>query len=181
MTQDSEGPAPHVQSEAESAEVGEPERGGGEESAAERPDLDERQESGGGWCWWDIAPTTRDRGSTNLWFDHPDAALTRSNLYVTFNVFDGQTTIDCWDVAVRTWAGAISSTAPNGVNWLGGTDPRITGGSIGKGTIAFMWPAGQCRAHHPDCAGWVASGYALQGGKTRQDILPRVAHYALIP
>lgn len=58
MTRESEGPAPHGQSEAESAEVGEPERGGGEESAAERPDLDERQESGGGWCWWDIAPTT---------------------------------------------------------------------------------------------------------------------------
>jgi hypothetical protein len=38
MTRESEGPAPHGQSEAESAEVGEPERGGGEESAAERPD-----------------------------------------------------------------------------------------------------------------------------------------------
>ena len=44
MTQESEDPAAHGQSESESAEVGEAERGGGEESAAERPDLDERQE-----------------------------------------------------------------------------------------------------------------------------------------
>jgi hypothetical protein len=44
MTQESEGPAPLGQSEAESANVGEPERGGGEESAAEKPDLDQREE-----------------------------------------------------------------------------------------------------------------------------------------
>jgi hypothetical protein len=297
---------------------------------------------GGGWYWWDIAPTTLDRNWTNLWFDYPDAALTRSNLYVTFNVFntddqwqravvmrfplatiadagslgfnwwsttefgslrltqgatsrmywgshasttklrlfrwvDGQNTISWWDIGVRKWAGAISSTAPNGVNWLGRTDPRITGASIGSGTIGFMWTAGTddkrpraycrvvrinestkqvidqpdiwsrlrawaypaactnrdgtigftafyggedrnpglvvgarddtssswttryaklgshspavpkwgdyltCRAHQPNSESWVASGYTLQGGEARNDILPRVVRYTLTP
>jgi hypothetical protein len=296
----------------------------------------------GGWYWWDIAPTTLSGDFTNLWFDYPDAALTRSNLYVTFNVFnandqwqravvmqfpldtianagslgfrwwsttefgslrltqgatsrmywgshasttklrlfrwvDGENSISWWDVNVRRWASAISSTAPNGVNWLGRTDPRITGGSVGDGVITFMWTAGSdssrprayvrvvriresnkqvldqpdiwsrlrawaypaactnrngtigftafyggedrhpglvvgarddassswttryanlgsdspaepkwgdyltCRRHQPNTDGWVASGYTLQGGDTRQDILPRVVQYTLVP
>src|SRR5215217_1529538 len=162
----------------------------------------------GGWYWWDIAPTTLDGGFTNLWFDYPDAAVTRSNLYVTFNGFntddrwqravvmqfplatlssggslgfrwwsttqfgsrrltqgatsrmywashastsklrlfrwvDGETSVSWWDVNVRAWAQSISSTAPNGVNWLGRTDSRITGGCLGAGTITFMWTAGR--------------------------------------
>jgi hypothetical protein len=36
-----------------------------------------------------------------------------------------------------------------------------------------------CRAHHPDHDGWVAAGYTLQGGQSRQNILPRVVHYEL--
>jgi hypothetical protein len=43
---------------------------------------------GGGWYWWDIAPTTLDAQWTGLWFDYPDAALTDDNLFVTFNVFN---------------------------------------------------------------------------------------------
>ena len=172
---------------------------------------------GGGWYWWDIAPTTLSGNFKNLWFDYPDAALTRSNLYVTFNVFnasdqwqraavmrfpldtianagslgfqwwsttefgslrltqgatsdmywashastsklrlfrwaDGQNNISWWDVGVRKWAAAISSTAPNGVNWLGRTDPRITAGCIGDGVITFMWTAGKDSSRpHPYC------------------------------
>ena len=168
---------------------------------------------GGGWFYWDIAPTTLDGSFKNLWFDYPDAALTRSNLYVTFNVFDtsdewqravimqfplstienagslgfkwwsttefgslrltqgaavtnrmywashvstsklrlfrwvdGENSISWWDVNVRQWARGISSTAPNGVNWLGRTDPRITGGAFGNGVITFMWTAGKDRS-----------------------------------
>jgi hypothetical protein len=295
---------------------------------------------GGGWYWWDIAPTTLDGNFRNLWFDYPDAALTRSNLYITFNLFnqndqwqravvmrfpldtianagslgfhwwsttqfgslrltqgatsnmywashvsttklrlfrwvDGQNSISWWDVQVRKWATAISSTAPNGVNWLGRTDPRITAGCIGNGVITFMWTAGTdnsrphaycrvvriresnkqvldqpdiwsrqrawaypaactnrggtigftafyggadrhpglivgardnagwttryarlgshspaepkwgdyltCRAHQPNADGWIASGYTLEGGQARQNILPRVVQYTLAP
>jgi hypothetical protein len=32
---------------------------------------------------------------------------------------------------------------------------------------------------HPDRDGWVAAGYTLQGGQSRQNILPRVVHYEL--
>jgi hypothetical protein len=41
----------------------------------------------GGWHYWDIAPTTLNRGWTNQWFDYPDAALTHDNLYVSFNIY----------------------------------------------------------------------------------------------
>jgi hypothetical protein len=44
MTEEPEGPAPQGESGVESAELGEPERAGGEESAGERPDLDEREQ-----------------------------------------------------------------------------------------------------------------------------------------
>ena len=43
MRQESEGPAPLGESGVESADAGEPEEGG-EESAVEKPDLDQRQE-----------------------------------------------------------------------------------------------------------------------------------------
>ena len=296
----------------------------------------------GSWHWWDIAPTTLDANFRNLWFDYPDAALTRSNLYVTFNVFnandqwqravvmrfpletianagslgfqwwsttefgslrltqgatsrmywashvsstrlrlfrwvDGENNISFWNVNVRRWASAIASTAPNGVNWLARTDPRITAGCIGNGVITFMWTAGKdasrphpylrivriresnkqvldqpdvwsrrrswaypaactnrqgtigftafyggedrhpglivgarddaapgwttkyarqgthspaepkwgdyliCRAHQPNSDGWMSSGYTLEGGQARTNILPRVVQYTLVP
>lgn len=43
MRQESEGPAPLGESEVESADAGEPQEDG-EESAGEKPDLDQRQE-----------------------------------------------------------------------------------------------------------------------------------------
>lgn len=44
MSQDPKGPEPLGEVEAKSADAGEPKRDGGEESAAEKPDLDRRQE-----------------------------------------------------------------------------------------------------------------------------------------
>jgi hypothetical protein len=37
-----------------------------------------------------------------------------------------------------------------------------------------------CRAHAPAADTWVASGYTLEGGENRQDILPRVVHFRLL-
>ena len=158
--------------------------------------------AGGGWYWWDVAPTSLDSAWSGLWFDYPDAALSDGNLYVTFNLFDasdrwqraaamrfpldaiaegaslgvswwsttefgslrltqgagrtmywgshrsanqlrlfrwvdGGTTVSWWDVAVRQWSDAISSNAPNGVDWLARTDPRVTGGCVGGGVVTF--------------------------------------------
>jgi hypothetical protein len=52
------------------------------------------------------------------------------------------------DVNVRSWlAGAYSAPGPGGVNWLGRTDPRITGAWVGAGTIGFMWTANRDGSH----------------------------------
>ena len=44
MNSESEGPAPLGEAEVRSADAGEPQEGGREESTAEKPNLDERQE-----------------------------------------------------------------------------------------------------------------------------------------
>jgi hypothetical protein len=294
----------------------------------------------GQWHWWDIAPRNVDASWTDAWFDYPDAALTRDNLYVSFNVFnqagqwqrasvmkfplqalhaggalnfrhwsttrngslrltqgadstmywgshnstsqvrlfawpDAQTGINWWDVNVTASTGAISSTAPNGVNWLSRADRRITGAGVSNGLITFMWTAGSgtnrphpycrviqidasskqlraepdiwsrdrawaypatcpnsdgvvgftafhggadrhpghivgyrdgnawisaysrqgshspneakwgdylsCQRHSPSGRTWVASGYTLEGGQTRANILPRVVQFTKVP
>jgi len=55
---------------------------------------------------------------------------------------DGATSISWWNIDVAPWNGSIASTAPNGVDWLGRADPRITGGSVADGRITFLWTAG---------------------------------------
>ena len=47
-----------------------------------------RGASFGNWYWWDFTPTALDPGWTNMWFDYPDAALSRNHLYITFNAFN---------------------------------------------------------------------------------------------
>jgi hypothetical protein len=52
------------------------------------------------------------------------------------------------NVNVRSYtAGAYSAPGPGGINWLGRTDPRITGGWFGAGTIGFMWTANRDASH----------------------------------
>lgn len=61
---------------------------------------------------------------------------------------DSGTTITTTDVNVRPWlAGAYSAPGPGNVNWLGRTDPRITGACVGAGTITFMWSANRDGSH----------------------------------
>jgi hypothetical protein len=70
----------------------------------------------GGWYYWDIAPTTLDAGWTKQWFDYPDAALTRDNLYVTFNVFNAG---GKWQraAAMRFPLDTIAKAGTLGFNW----------------------------------------------------------------
>jgi hypothetical protein len=170
----------------------------------------------GGWHFWDVAPTTVDPAWTGVWFDYPDMALSRDNLYVSFNVFnlagqwqravvmrfpleaiaaggaptlqfwtttelggslrltqgagatmywaghasttrlrlfawpDGQAQVSQWDIDVAPSTRAISSLAPNNVDWLGRADIRITGGAVAAGRITFMWTSGSDDTHpHP--------------------------------
>ena len=65
-----------------------------------------------------------------------------------FQWADTANNISWSDVNVRSWlAGAYSAPGPTGVNWLGRLDPRITGASVGAGTIGFMWSANRDGSH----------------------------------
>jgi hypothetical protein len=56
---------------------------------------------------------------------------------------DSSNQIVWWDVNVGQWtAGNFASVAPNGVNWLGRVDPRITGAWVAQNRVGFMWTAG---------------------------------------
>ena len=59
-----------------------------------------------------------------------------------FSWADGQNTINWWNVTVSQYATAITSTAPNGIDWLWRADTRITGATVGNGVITFTWTAG---------------------------------------
>jgi hypothetical protein len=237
--------------------------------------------SGGnlGFGWW----STTNNGSLRLtqqanptpsmyWADNMSGNQLR-----LFSWPDGSNNINSWDIGVRSWNGTITSTAPNGVNWLARADTRITGGCLGNGVATFMWTAGaqtnpsrpqaycrvvrinesaktvidepdilsltrayaypaactnssgvvgfaafygggdrhpghivgarddglgtwqsrysrlgshspsqgswgdyiNCRADAASANGWVASGYTLEGGEARQNILPRVVRFRL--
>lgn len=52
------------------------------------------------------------------------------------------TTVAMQDVDVTPWrAGSYSAQGPDGNNWLGRCDPRITGAWVARGVIGFMWSA----------------------------------------
>jgi hypothetical protein len=63
---------------------------------------------------------------------------------------DSSNTINWWDVTVGQWtAGNFASIAPNGVNWLGRVDPRITGAWVAQNRVGFMWTGGT-QANRPN-------------------------------
>jgi hypothetical protein len=101
--------------------------------------------------WW----ATQQNGSlrltqgagTSMYFGSHVAGSDRS--IRVFRWDDGGAQIQWWTVPVTPWtATGYTSMAPNGVNWLGRTDGRITGAWVANGTIGFMWTGGK-RANRP--------------------------------
>ena len=107
-----------------------------------------------GFNWW----STTQNGSLRLtqqatpggnmyWGSHNSTSQVR-----LFSWPAASGSINWWDINVRSWDRTISSTAPNGVNWLSRTDSRITGSTLGNGTVTFMWTAGAGpNRPHPYC------------------------------
>lgn len=87
---------------------------------------------------------TQGAGRTMYWGSHNSQDQLR-----LFSWQDGEDSLSWWDVGVSQWSSSISSTAPNGVDWLGRADSRITGACVGNGTITFMWTGGS-RQNRPN-------------------------------
>lgn len=211
---------------------------------------------------------TQGAAGTMYWGSHNSSQQLR-----LFSWADADTSLSWWDVGVTPYSQSISSTAPNGVDWLGRADTRITGACVGNGAVTFMWTAGSgdnrphafckvvriaeaskrlvdepdifstgrawaypaaatsdsgvvgftafyggvdrapshvvgarddaarawpsvisqqgtdspndpkwgdyltCRAHSTAPGTWIAAGYTLQGGSTRQDVEPRIVRF----
>ena len=99
--------------------------------------------------WWATTDAgslrlTQGAGQTMYWASH----LTdrRVRLYAWADASGG---LNWWDIDVAPWTSTYLSSAPNGVNWLGRIDGRITGASVGDGRIALMWTSGS-RANRPN-------------------------------
>lgn len=96
-----------------------------------------------GFSWWSTTNNgslrlTQGAGQTMYFGSHIS-----TNQLRLFKWDDGGNQITWWDVTVGQWtSGNLASIAPNGVNWLGRVDPRITGAWVGQGRIGFMWTAG---------------------------------------
>ena len=99
--------------------------------------------------WWATTDAgslrlTQGAGQTMYWASH----LTdrRVRLYAWA---DASNSLNWWDIDVAPWTNSYQSSAPNGVNWLGRIDGRITGASIGAGRIVLMWTSGS-RTNRPN-------------------------------
>ena len=55
---------------------------------------------------------------------------------------DASGSLNWWDIDVAPWTNSYSSSAPNGIDWLGRIDGRITGAAVGGGRISLMWTSG---------------------------------------
>jgi len=59
-----------------------------------------------------------------------------------FRWADSSGTIFWNDIGVNTWSGGVySAPGPDGRDWLGRADPRITGAWVGDGVVGLMWTA----------------------------------------
>ncbi|HEX6368571.1 MAG TPA: hypothetical protein VF006_06555 [Longimicrobium sp.] len=63
---------------------------------------------------------------------------------------ESSTTVTDVAIAVSPWlGGTYSAPGPDGKNWLGRCDPRITGGWVANGRIGFMWTANRLASSRP--------------------------------
>lgn len=74
-----------------------------------------REAQFGNWYWWDFAPRSLNTAWRRDWFDYPDMAFTDANLFVSFNMFVG----DTWQRAVlfRFPLATLAAAGSLGYRW----------------------------------------------------------------
>lgn len=93
-----------------------------------------------GYSWWSTTQNgslrlTQGAGNTMYWGSH--TSRTRLRL---FRWEDAGNNISFWNVNVSEWnGGTYSAPGPDGRDWLGRCDPRITGAWVAENIIGFMW------------------------------------------
>ncbi len=80
---------------------------------------------------------TQNATTTMYFAEHRSTTSTRAYRWP-----DATNTISWTDITVPSWTSSYSAIGPNGVNWGGRADSRITGGYSTSGEYGFMWHSG---------------------------------------
>jgi hypothetical protein len=82
---------------------------------------------------------TQNAAATMYFAEHRSTTLTRAYRWP-----DASGTISWTDITVPDWSSTTGyvATAPNGINWAGRADGRITGAYYKTGEYGFMWHCG---------------------------------------
>ena len=76
-------------------------------------------------------------GDTMYWVSHNGSSQVR-----LFSWPENSNNITFWNINVNPWSrGSYSAPGPDGRNWLGRIDARITGAWVANGVIGAMWTA----------------------------------------
>ena len=102
--------------------------------------------------WWsttDVGSLRLTQGAGSVMYFGSHRSTTSLRL---FRWADAEGNVTWWDIPVAEWSASISSTAPNGVDWLARADSRITGAALAHGVLTFMWTGGaRANRPHPYC------------------------------
>lgn len=135
-----------------------------------------RDTSFGSWYYWDFAPASLNAAWGDQWFDYPDMAVTNAQLFVTFNMFRGNT----WQRAVvfRMPLATLASGGSLGYRWWATTSngsirlTRGAGATMYMGSHnsvsqlrVFQWPDSATTLSWSDVnvRPWAAGAYAAPG------------------
>ncbi len=136
-----------------------------------------RGASFGSWYWWDFSPTALNSTWTDMWFDYPDAAVSRNHLYLTFNAFNAA---GSWQRAVvfKMPLDTLRAGTSLGYQWWSTTTHgslRLTQGALdsmffashngGRTLRVFGWPDGSSSIGTIDVtvSAWSSGPYAAPG------------------
>lgn len=95
-----------------------------------------REAQFGSWYYWDFAPRNLNAAWNRQWVDYPDMAFTDANLFVTFNMFLGNT----WQrtVVFRFPLATLASGASLGYRWWATTNNGSIRLCRGAGATMYM-------------------------------------------
>lgn len=80
------------------------------------------------------------QGATNTMYFAAHSGATGNNSIRLFSWPENTIDVSKKDIPVTAWSGgSYRSLGPDGTNWLGRADNRITGAWLSKGSLGFMW------------------------------------------
>lgn len=90
------------------------------------------------------------QGSTDTMYFAAHSGVTGENRIRIFSWPENKTDVSKKDIAITPWSGGkYRSICPDGTNWLGRADYRITAAWLSKGVLGFMWMVNKRGATRP--------------------------------